>query len=136
LDGSKRSAPWLGDAQTYSGALGQQAFRFIAAAAALSMGACIVFGDTDNAFQQSPPLTKKCYLEPDEAYKSWYQKRFGKALNWDEYVLPINRALQGHPEAGLLWQKMIVPILMDLGLKPLAHEPSVYVGSFQDTRSS
>jgi hypothetical protein len=88
----------------------------------------ITFGDTTNAFQQSPPPTRKCYLRIDDAYASWYYKRFGILLDRSAYVIPVERALQGHPEAGRLWETMIVEILSKKGFKSTTHERNLYYG--------
>jgi len=85
--------------------------------------------DTTNAYQQSPPPTKPCFLEIDNAYRSWYKKKFGKDIDPDKYVIPLGRALQGHPEAGALWEGMIVEILESiLGFKSTTHERNIYLG--------
>ena len=53
-------------------------------------GMIVTFGDSTNAYQMTPLPTLQCYLEIDEAYCSWYKKRFGKELKPNgEYVLPV-----------------------------------------------
>jgi len=101
---------------------------FFALAASENM--LISFANTMNAFQQSPPPTKQCYLEIDDAYASWYRKRFGIDLDRCTQVVPVNRALQGHPEVGVLWEKMIVGILegKELNFKATTHERNLYRG--------
>jgi hypothetical protein len=91
----------------------------------------VTFADTKNAFQQSPPPTEQCYLEVDDAYASWHLKRFGKDVDRTSYVIPLGRALQGHPEAGALWEKMANTILKDpeLGFKATTHERNLYRGT-------
>lgn len=61
---------------------------------------------------------------------SWYNKRFGKDIDPTKYVIPVNKALQGHPEAGVLWGKMITGILesKELGFKSMTHEKNLYRG--------
>jgi hypothetical protein len=90
----------------------------------------VTFADTTNAFQQSPPPTEQCYLEIDDAYTSWYLKRLGKDIDRIKYVIPLGRALQGHPEAGALWEQMANSILKDpeLGLKATTHERNLCCG--------
>ncbi len=65
---------------------------------------CITTADTENSFQQSPGPTIPCFLEIDDAYASWYQKKFPDAppLDRSTMVIPVYKALQGHPEAGRL----------------------------------
>ena len=106
-DGSKRSAPWLRQfAQTYASCIKQPCMRLFFAIAA-AKGLIVTTADTTNAFQQSPPPTTQCYLAIDDAYESWYQKRFGKTIDCRTHVIPLQKALQGHPEAGALWEKMM-----------------------------
>jgi hypothetical protein len=67
-------------------------------------------------------------LEIDDAYRSWYKKRFGKDEDPRTHVIPVNKALQGHPEAGVLWETMIVGILDGLGFQSTTHERNLYRG--------
>jgi hypothetical protein len=129
IDGSKRAAPWLHHmAHTYSSCIEQPCMRLFFAINA-RLGYTVTFGDTTNAFQQTPPPTRNCYVRPDDAYKSWYRKKHGKDLPWDEYAIPIQRAIQGHPEAGALFERLIVGILQDeLGFKCTTHERNLYRG--------
>jgi hypothetical protein len=78
IDESKRSAPHLRDfVQTYMPlALSNLACMCLFFALAAVNGLLITTADTENAFQQSPPPTEQCYLEIDDAYRSWYKKRF------------------------------------------------------------
>ena len=75
-----------------------------------------------------PPPTDPCHLEIDEAYRSWYRKRFGRDIDPKKCVVPVLHALQGHPEAGILWETMIVGILEKLGFKSVTHERNLYHG--------
>jgi ribosomal protein L30/L7E len=79
----------------------------------------------------NPPPTEQCYLEVDDAYASWHLKRFGKDIDQTSYVIPLGRALQGHPEAGAWWEKMANTILRDpeLGFKATTHEHNLYCGN-------
>jgi len=89
----------------------------------------VIISDTMNAYQQSPPPTKPCFLEIDEAYRLWYLKKFGEDINPDKYVIPLGHALQGHPKAGALWEKMIIEILETIfGFKSTTHERNIYRG--------
>ena len=86
--------------------------------------------DTKNACQQSPPPTEQCYLEINKACRSWHRKRFGKDIDPRKHVIPVNRALQGHPEAGVLWEKLITGVLEsdELGFKATTHERNLHQG--------
>jgi Reverse transcriptase (RNA-dependent DNA polymerase) len=132
LDGSVRAAPQLRQStQTYSSCIEHPCQRLFFALAA-STGKIITYADTANAFQQSPPPSEQCYLEIDDAYSSWYSKRFGILLDRRTHVIPLERALQGHPEAGVLWEKLIVGILEgpDLHFASTTHERNLYHGTF------
>jgi hypothetical protein len=92
----------------------------------------VTYGDTDNAYQQSPPPTKQCYMAVNEAYVSWYLKRHGIDIDPSLYAIPVTGAIQGHPEAGQLWQDFIVSFLTGPTLKftTTAHERNLYCGTF------
>jgi hypothetical protein len=129
LDGSKRSAPWLRElASTYASCIETPCMRlFYALAAAESM--IVTTADSTNAYQHSPPPSTACFLEIDDAYASWYSKRHGKVLDRKALVVPVLKALQGHPEAGRLWEGMIVGILeTQLGFSSTVHERNLYRG--------
>jgi len=90
-------------------------------------GLIIIIADTTNAFQQLPPPTEQCFLQINDAYCSWYKKHFHVDVDPSTHVIPLNKALQGHPEAGALWECMIVGILEDeLGFHLTTHERNLY----------
>ncbi len=101
MDGSKRAAPWLRVAvKTYASCVGQSSMKlFFAISAATNK--IVIIADTTNAYQQSPPPTKPCFLEIDEAYRSWFRKKFDRDIDPEKFIIPLGRALQGHPEAGV-----------------------------------
>jgi hypothetical protein len=130
IDGSKRAAPWLRDtAQTYASCIEQPCMKLFFALVVLYR-MIVLFGDVDNAYQNSPSPTEPCYLEADEAFCSWYKKRFGIELDARRYVIPALRAIQGHPEAGRLWQDFILQILQSppLNFTTTIHERNLYRG--------
>ena len=130
LDGSKRAAPWLREqVNTYSACLEQPSMR-------LFFGLCarknfvVSYGDSTNAFQNAPAPTHQCYLEIDESYALWYKRKHGKDINPRTHVIPLHKAMQGHPESGKLWADMVNSVLQDeLGFIPAAHEPCLYKGN-------
>jgi len=97
-------------------------------AIATAQGYLVTFADVVNAYQQSPPPTDDCYLEIDEAYRSWYRKRFDRDIDPKKHVIPIHHALQGHPEAGVSWETMIVGVLDELGFKSATRERNLHQG--------
>jgi hypothetical protein len=94
-------------------------------------GMLITYGRTTNVYQQSPPTTKQCYVTVDYAYHSWHKKRYGTDVDPKDQVVPLGRALQGHPEADILWETMIVGVLEGdkLGFKSMTHERNLYIGT-------
>jgi len=102
MDGSKCAAPWLHEAiKTYLSCIDQSSMKLFFALVAVQ-NKNVIIANTMNAYQQSPPPTKSCFLEIDEAYQLWYLKKFGEDIDPDKYVIPLGHALQGHPEAGAL----------------------------------
>jgi len=90
-------------------------------------GLIVIVTNTTNAFQQSPPPMEQCFLQIDDAYCSWYKKHFSINIDPITHVVPLIKALQGHPEAGALWEHMIVGILEDeLGFRSTIHERNLY----------
>jgi hypothetical protein len=90
----------------------------------------VLCGDSDNAYQNSPSPTEPCYLEANETYRSWYFKWTGKHINPRTHVISALRAIQGHPEAGQLWQDLILSILQSppLNFTTMMHERNLYRG--------
>ena len=130
-DGSPRAAPMLRTlTETYSSCIEVPIYRlFTAVTTALNY---IQYGgDAQDAYAHSPAPSIPCYVRIDEAFAAWYKARYGKEIN-REHVLPVQHALQGHPEAGLLWEKHINHILQkpDLNFKPTTHERNLYTATF------
>ena len=95
-------------------------------------GYYICFGDVENAYQQSPPPSIDCYLGIDDTIEDWYLHRFGVKLDRLRDVIPLYKALQGHPEAGALWERMITDILVNkLGFTTTTHERNIYSGTVE-----
>ncbi len=68
MDGSKQAAPWLHEAvKMYASCIDQSSMKLFLAIAAVQ-NKIISIADTTNAFQQSPPPTKSCFLEINDAY--------------------------------------------------------------------
>ena len=76
------------------------------------------------------PPEKLCYIAVDEAYCEWYYCRHGEHLVVGEHVLPLHCSLQGHPEAGASFEKLINSLLLyELGFKNTTHEKNLYSGT-------
>ena len=80
-----------------------------------------------------PPPKQGFFLRPDRAFRNWWNKS-GREPIPEGTVIPVQRAMQGHPEAPRLWEKHINEILCELGLKPTVHEPCLYSGLINGER--
>jgi hypothetical protein len=91
----------------------------------------ITYGNCDNAYQNSWSPSEPCFLEANEAYISWYYKRTGIRINPRTHVIPALRAIQGHPEAGRLFQDLILSVLLSplLNFMTTTHERNLYRGN-------
>jgi len=69
------------------------------------------------------------FMKSDDAFCDWHLERTGVLLDKD-LVLPVLRALQGHPEAARLWEEYISAILKDVGFKNTTHKKNIYTGQF------
>ena len=98
-DRSKRAAPLLhAIAKTYSSCVKQPVQRmFIAMSAELGHG--LFSGDAKDTYAHSPPPETPTFIQIDNAYADWYENKFGKKID-RLLVLPVQHALQGHPESG------------------------------------
>ena len=127
---SKKGSVTLG--QTYAAALEQSGNRiFWAAAAARNM---VVYGaDASNAFAEAPPPKAPLYVRIDTPFREWWKSKGRPDLPKD-YVLPVQKALQGHPESARLWADLIHGILKEkLNLQECKHEQCLYRGKFKGT---
>ena len=124
-DGSSRGQVRVLD-HTFANALDQTSGRlFYAVAAAENL---LVYGsDASNAFGEAPPPKQGFFIRPDKAFRAWWAHK-GRPPIPDGYVIPVEAAMQGHPESPRLWEKHIDKILRRHGLHPTVHEPCLYSG--------
>ncbi|KAI2489069.1 hypothetical protein MHU86_25535 [Fragilaria crotonensis] len=59
--------------------------------------------DATNAYANSPPPDQPTFVYIDQPYADWFLLRNGFNVPRD-HVLPVQHALQGHPESGALWE--------------------------------
>ena len=72
-------------------------------------------------------------MEIDEQFREWWKNK-GREEIPEGHVLPVKRALQGHPEAPRLWAKLIDTLIKEkLKLKATTHEPCLYSGKYNNT---
>jgi hypothetical protein len=134
-DGSPRASPHLhAIAETYSSCVEQPAQRLFFALA-LALNFTTFGGDAQDAYAHSPAPTVPTFVRIDDAYSDWYFDTFNIRLNRG-LVLPVQRALQGHPESGVCWEKHINAILNDstLNFKSTTHERNIYQATIKGQR--
>ena len=103
-------------------------FYFIAAVENL-----VINGSDVSAFGKSPLPKQGFFLRPDRAFQNWWNKSGCKPIP-EGTVIPVQRAMQCHPEAPRLWEKHINEILCELGLKKMKHKPCFYSGLIEVER--
>jgi len=128
-NGSPRAAPEVhSTTNTYASCLEHPVFRlFIAPSAADNL--TIFGGDAKDAFAHSPGPSMPTFMKLDDALRELHLERTGVLLDKD-LVLPVVRALQGHPEAARLWEEHISEILEKVGFKNTTHKKNIYTGKF------
>ena len=134
-DGSPRAAPILHAlAQTYASCVEQPIQRLFFALSA-SLGHRLYGGDAQDAYAHSPPPSVPTFVHIDDQYADWYYNKYKVKLDRSK-VLPVNHALQGHPESGRLWDEHINKILASdqLGFKSTTHDKTIYQTSFKGQR--
>ena len=114
-------------AQTYANCVEQPACRLFWSLAA-QHNYVVLGADAGNAFAEAPPPDQAFYMLIDDQYKTWWTEHLKRPPIPLGYVLPVNHALQGHPEAPRLWEHHINHILTEnLKFTPTTHEPCLYV---------
>jgi hypothetical protein len=58
----------------------------------------ILGADVGNAFAEAPPPKQGFYILPDRAFHEWWEAKGFKPLKPGQ-VIPVMRAMQGHPES-------------------------------------
>ena len=131
-DGSPRAAPELNLANTYSSCIEQPIMRLFFAICAKE-GYFVIKVDATNAYANSPPPDQPTFVYIDEQYADWYAVTYGIDISRDN-VLPVQHALQGHPESGSLWERFLNKVLARHGFVSTTHERSIYTGVFDGFR--
>ena len=112
-DGSTRSGHVKILDETYANCVDQTSARlFYAVAAAENL---LIYGaDVTNAFAEAPPPKQGFYIRPDKAFTDWWTNHMKRPPIPPGHVIPINSAMQGHPESPRLWEKHADSILRDI----------------------
>ena len=84
-------------------------------------------GDVANAFAEAPPPKQGFYIQPDRAFREWWVHRGNEPIP-EGWVLPVLKAMQGHPESPRLWEKHCDKIIREMGFTLTTHEPCLYWG--------
>ena len=83
--------------------------------------------DVGNAFAEAPAPVDSFFMIPDAQFHQWWKEELKRPPIPDDHVIPILKALQGHPESSRLWDKHISKMLIkELGFKATIHEPCLY----------
>ena len=79
----------------------------------------------DSYAHSSAPIIVPIYVLIDGIYAELDSERHGIQLD-RSLVFPLRHALQGHPEAGTLWESYINGILAEVGFTSTTHERNIY----------
>ena len=90
--------------------------------------------DATHNFLEAPPPTAPLYVTIDHSYREWWTKIKGNSLIPKHHVLPVQYALQDHPERPRLWTKMIDKILTDNRCLSTSHTPCLYTAIIDDNK--
>ena len=128
-NGSKCQKGCITLGMTYAGNVDQYSSKVFWAGTAIH-NYITVGADITNAFAEAPPPVAPLYVYADDVYREWRHAR-GLPPVPPGYVIPVTRAIQGHPESARLWEKHIDKILRKIGLVPSKHKPCLYSGYFK-----
>lgn len=99
---------------------------FYAARAAENL---VIYGsDVSNAFGKAPLPQEGFYVYPDWAFHNWWTLHLNCPPIPPDHVVPVLKAVQGHPESPRLWERHIDVILSAFGFIPMVHKPCLYSG--------
>jgi hypothetical protein len=125
-NGGKRYGKAVTLAETYAACVEHPAQRLFWAITA-SEGLITLGCDVANAFAEAPPPTVPFYMEVDDQFRDWWVNCMKREPIQTGWVIPIQRALQGHPESPRLWHQHIHNILTKTeGFECCTHEPCLY----------
>jgi hypothetical protein len=100
-------------------------------AAAASKNFIVQGANASNVFAEADAPKIPLYVRVNEQYREWWTEKMKPGDFPSNYVLPVHKALQGHPEAPWAWAMLIDKILKDkLYLKATSHELCLYYGKF------
>jgi hypothetical protein len=123
-DGSTRGGQATIAGHTYAPTPDMTDLRLFFALSALENK--LVFGaDVSNAFAEADAPAQVYYMRVDTQFSTWHQSQ-GHPPIPSGFVIPINKNLQGHPEAPRQWSRHIDRILQSYSFRPTVHAPCLY----------
>ena len=131
-NGSPRQKGTVTLDHTYAAALEQSGARLFWSLASVT-NSVVIGADATNAFAEAPAPKAPLYVTIDEPFRHWWVHVMKRPPITPGHVLPVNHALQGHPESPRLWAKLIHTILTKMHFKSCAHEPCLYVHKYSKT---
>jgi hypothetical protein len=125
-NGGQRYGKAVTLAETYAACVEHPAQRLFWAITA-SEGLITLGCDVANAFAEAPPPTVPFCMEADNQFRDWWVNCMGRPPIPKGWVIPTQRALQGHPESPRLWHQHIHNILLkDEGFECCTHDPCLH----------
>ena len=113
---------------TYAKSLDHVGSRIFWASAA-AKNYIVLGADASNAFAEADPPKHPLYVRVNQPYREWWSESMNQPEIPNGWVLPVHKALQGHPEAPRAWATKIDNILQQkLKFVPTTHEPCLYYG--------
>ena len=97
-------------AHTYASCVEQPASHVFWSFAALN-GMTVIGADTGNAFTEADPPEDPIFISIDDQYQRWSIEHLKRPPIPKGYVLPVQHAIQDHPESSRLWEKHINNVL-------------------------
>jgi deoxyuridine 5'-triphosphate nucleotidohydrolase len=117
---------------TYAKSLDHVGSRIFWAASA-SKNFVVRGADASNAFAEADAPKIPLFVRVNEQFREWWTEKMKRPPIPEGYVLPVNKAIQGHPEASRAWATLIDSILKTkLHFKATTHEPCLYIGYFNN----
>lgn len=93
-------------------------------------GLIAIGADVSNAFAEAPASHAPLYMFIDETFRDWWFNHLKRPpIPKECTVVPVCKAIQGHPKSPRLWEKHIDKILREMNFTPTRHEPCLYWGT-------
>jgi hypothetical protein len=123
-------------AETYAACVEQPA-QLLCWALVVALNLTAIGCDVGDAFAEAPAPTQPFYMHIDEQFRDWWENCLGHDPIPCGYVLKLNKALQGHPEAPRPWHKHIDKIMTkELGFRATMRTRHAYARLQADRRRS